>query len=84
MADWQLKLANLTGLTDEQKEDAEIAITSIYVTTQERNFFLRGSGAEAWRRVSKLLAKGKNTGYHGQNPESHCSDRDAITSFIIS
>ena len=59
MAEWQLKLANLAGLTSEQKEDAELAIPSLYTTTKERDFFLRGSDAEACRLVSKLLAKGK-------------------------
>ena len=59
MADWQRKLANLAGLTSEQKEDAEVAIPSMYTTTPERDFFLRGSDDEACRRVSKLLAKGK-------------------------
>ena len=59
MAEWQRTLANLAGLTNEQKEDAEVAIPSIYTTTQERDFFLRGLDVEACRRVSKLLAKGE-------------------------
>lgn len=62
MAEWQLKLVNLAELTHEQKDDAEIAITSRYMTTLERNFFLRGSDDDACRRVSKLLAKGKKRG----------------------
>ena len=59
MAEWHHKLANLAGLTREQKEDAEVAIPSMFTTTPEREFFLRGSDDEACRRVSKLLATGK-------------------------
>ena len=59
MAEWQRTLANLAGLTKEQKEDAELAIPSLFTTTQERDFFLRGSDVEACLRVSKLLTKGE-------------------------
>ena len=67
MANWQRTLAKLAGLTSEQKEDAEVAIPSMYTTTKECNFFLRGTDEEACRRVSKLLAKGKRgpTPSHG-------------------
>ena len=59
MAEWQRTLENLAGLTNEQKEDAEMVIPRMYTTTQERDFFLRGSDEQACQRVSKLLASGE-------------------------
>ena len=61
MATWQHKLEKLTGLTSEEKEDAEVAISTVYATTAERDHFIRGTDNEVCRRISKLLlAKGES------------------------
>ncbi len=60
MAEWQLKLESLAGLTSEQKDEAEVMIPSLFTTLSERNHFLCGSDESASRRVSLLLAKGKS------------------------
>jgi hypothetical protein len=57
MAVWQLKLQGLQGLTDDEKEEAEVLIPQRYLTTEERNHFLRGTDAEAAKRVKRLLGK---------------------------
>ena len=62
MAEWYLKLLNLTGLTKEQKDEAEVTIPSMFPTPSERNLFLRGSDEEDCRRVSMLLAKAGESG----------------------
>ncbi len=57
MADWQVKLEGLTGLTREQKDEAEVFILQ-RCSPVERNHFVRGSDDEASARILKLLQPG--------------------------
>ena len=64
MADWQVKLGGLTGLTREQKDEDEdededeVLIHRTYGGEVACNRFVRGSDDEARARILKLLQPG--------------------------
>ena len=56
MAAWQLTLEGLTGLTRNEKDNAEGIVLQKLSKNEERDYFLRGSDEEASTRIKALLS----------------------------